>query len=166
MHQRRLHRILVAGIGNLLMGDDGFGPRVIEILQDMDLPENVELRDVGTAGLMVSTDLEDYDVVIFVDSMEGNADPGTIQKVEIDTNTIDSSEAADLSKLTVHEIGLEGLLKFSKAIGTLPEKVFLIGCIPENFNLGVGLSSKVEQATAEAVEVIRKLLLDLGIKSY
>ena len=62
-------RILVAGIGNRLMGDDGFGPRVIDILESMELPENVEVRDIGTAGITIATDLSDYDFVIFLDTM-------------------------------------------------------------------------------------------------
>ena len=52
-------RVLVAGIGNIFMRDDGFGPRVIELLKTKNLPRNIELRDIGTAGITIATDLED-----------------------------------------------------------------------------------------------------------
>ena len=158
-------KILVAGIGNVLMSDDGFGPSVVELLQSRNVSKSVELRDMGTAGLTVATELDGFDIVIFIDSMETNADPGTVKQFEIDLATIDSSEAAELSKLTVHEVGLEGLLKFSKAIGTLPERVFLFGCAPERLSLGYGLSPKVEMAAKVATEKILELLEILEKKS-
>jgi hydrogenase maturation protease len=151
-------KILVAGIGNVLMSDDGFGPRVIELLQGKEISKDVELRDMGTAGLTIATELEGFDIVVFVDSMETNSVPGVIKQVEIDLNTIDASEATELSKLTVHEVGLEGLLKFSKAIGTLPRRVFLFGCKPEKIEFGYGLSPQVEKTALVAAEKILSFL--------
>jgi hydrogenase maturation protease len=151
-------KIMVAGIGNVLMSDDGFGPKVIELLQNKPLSELVEVRDMGTAGLTIATELEGFDIVIFVDSMDINGEPGNLQQVEIDLETIEASEAAELSKLTVHEVGLEGLLKFSKAIGTLPSRVFIVGCRPEKLGFGFGLSPSVERAAEEASEKVLRLL--------
>ncbi len=71
-------RIIVPGIGNRLMGDDGFGPRVIDLLEYTDLADEVELRDASTAGITIATYLADYEVAVFIDSKEMEGPPGTI----------------------------------------------------------------------------------------
>ena len=152
------NKIIVAGIGNLLMGDDAFGPEVIKALEKETLPDNVEIRDMGTAGLTVATELADYDTVIFVDSMEMPEEPGTLKHMRVEVNTITPKEALELSRVTVHEVGLEGLLKFSKAIGTLPETVYIIGCKPEKIGVIYGLSGCVRDAVPEAVKQIKNII--------
>jgi hydrogenase maturation protease len=151
-------RILVAGIGNLLMGDDAFGPMVIKALEKEEFPENIELRDMGTAGITVATDLEGYDTVIFIDSMDMEGEPGTLRQIQVDVEKITPTEARELSKLTLHEVGLEGLLKFSKAIGSLPPIVYIIGCKPESLGASYKLSQRVHEAVPEAVKRVIKLL--------
>ncbi len=154
----KTERILVAGIGNLLMGDDAFGPMVIEALEKEKFSENIELRDMGTAGLTVATDLEGYDTVIFIDSMEMEEEPGTLRQLQVNVEEITPTDAMELSRLTLHEVGLEGLLKFSKAIGTLPTTVYIIGCKPESLGATYSLSPRVSEAVPEAVEHVKKLL--------
>lgn len=154
-------RILVAGVGNRLMGDDGFGPRVVELLSELSLPENVELRDFGTAGVAIATELEGYDVLILIDSMEMEGSPGTIKRIDIDVHDLEAG-ASDLVRFTLHEVGVEGLLKFSKAIGVLPPRVMLVGCKPKQIAPGLDLSDVVERAAHEAVNLI---LDTLGIKN-
>lgn len=146
-------RILVAGIGNRLRGDDGFGPRVVDLLLSRKLPDGVEARDFGTAGLTIATELSDYDAAIFLDSAEFEGEPGSLQRsyLEVEAGIDDSSE---LARLTLHEVGLEGLLKFSKSIGTLPEKVYLIGCKPKVLVPTLELSPEVEPAVEEAVSMV------------
>jgi hydrogenase maturation protease len=146
-------RVLVAGVGNRLMGDDGFGPRVIDLLLKESLPMNVEARDIGTAGLTIATDLADYDLVIFLDSMEMEGEPGRLYKAKIEVlNT--TEEVSELAKMTLHEVGLEGLLKFARAINTLPERVILIGCKPKDIHPTLELSQEVEAATLKAARMV------------
>ena len=146
-------RILVAGIGNRLRGDDGFGPRVVDLLMSRKLPDGVEARDFGMAGLTIATELSDYDVAIFLDSAESEGEPGNLQRSRLEVEAgIDDS--AELARLTLHEVGLEGLLKFSKTIGTLPEKVYLIGCKPKVLVPTLELSPKVESAIEEAASMV------------
>ena len=146
-------QILVAGIGNRLRGDDGFGPRVIDLLALRRLPESVEARDFGTAGLTIATELSDYDVAIFLDAAESEGEPGSLQisRIEVEAGIDDSAE---LARLTLHEVGLEGLLKFSKSIGTLPDKVYLIGCKPKVLVPTLELSPEVEAAVEEAASMV------------
>ena len=152
-----MKKILVAGVGNRLMGDDGFGPRVIDVLSNYCLPEYVEVRDIGTAGITIATDLSDYDIVIFLDAMNLDGSPGKIVKsaVKVEEGIDDLSE---LAKTTLHEVGLEGLLRFSKSIGTLPSEVILIGCKPKSITISLDLSSEVEEATIIAANMVMKLI--------
>jgi hydrogenase maturation protease len=152
-----LRRILVAGVGNRLMGDDGFGPRVIDILSKYDLPENVEVRDIGTAGITIATDLSDYDYVIFLDTMNMEGDFGKIHMSSLEVEE-GIEDVSDLAKTTLHEVGLEGLLRFSKTIGTLPSKVVLIGCKPKNMAVSLELSPEVENSTVIAANMVLNLL--------
>ena len=144
--------VLIAGVGNRLMGDDGFGPRVIDLLSMIPLPENIEVRDIGTAGLTIATDLSDYDMVVFIDSVNIEGEPGRLHKSDV---VVEGSleDTAELSRFTLHEVGLEGLLKFSKAIDTLPPRVVLIGCKPKAFGPSLELSPEVEGATHKAAEM-------------
>jgi hydrogenase maturation protease len=152
-----MKRILVAGVGNRLMGDDGFGPRVIDILCNYTFPEYVKLRDIGTAGITIATDLSDYDLVVFLDSMNFEGDPGKVVKntLKVEEGIEDISE---LAKTTLHEVGLEGLLRFSKSIGTLPSEVILIGCKPKTITVSLDLSPEVEEATVMAANMVKKLI--------
>ncbi len=146
-------RILVAGIGNRLMGDDGFGPRVIDLLSAFDIPKGVDFRDFGTAGLTIATDLEEYELVIFLDSADVEGEPGEIFMTEVAVEG-GLDDMAEISRFTLHEVGLEGLLRFSKAIGTIPSKVILIGCKPKVVWPSLELSPEVEEATHRAAEMV------------
>lgn len=154
-------RILVAGIGNRLRGDDGFGPRVVDLLLSWKLPDGVEARDFGTAGITIATELSDYDVAIFLDSAESEGKPGSLLRSRLKVEAgID--ESAELARLSLHEVGLEGLLKFSKSIGTLPEKVYMIGCKPKllipTLELSPEVEASVEEAASMVIDIIGRLL--------
>ena len=154
-------KILVAGIGNRLIADDGFGPRVIDLLSETELPENVEVRDFGTAGMTIATDLVDYDAIIFVDSSDHEGHPGSLTKARLLVEG-GVNDVADLARMTLHEVGLEGLLRFSKSIGTLPNDIFLVGSKPKKLEPSLELSPEVEgsleRATAIVYEIIEKIL--------
>jgi hydrogenase maturation protease len=145
-------KVLIAGVGNRLMSDDGFGPRVIDILSSAPLPKNVEARDIGTAGLTIATDLSEYDLVVFVDSVNMEGEPGQLHKSGIMVEEV-GGDIVELSRFTLHEVGLEGLLKFAKAIGALPPRVILIGCKPKAFGPSLELSPEVEDALHRAAEM-------------
>ena len=151
------NKTIIAGIGNRLMGDDGFGPRVIDLLSELDLPKDIEVRDMGTAGLTIASDLADYSRVIFVDAMEMEGKWGKIQvsKLKVESS---KEDVIDLSRTTLHGAGLDGLLKFAKAVNSLPEEVYLVGCNPKSTDVGIELSEEVEVATHEAVKKVMELL--------
>jgi hydrogenase maturation protease len=152
-------KVLVAGVGNRLMGDDGFGPRVIDILSATPMPMNVEARDIGTAGVTIATDLSGYDLVVFLDAVDIEGEPGRLQKSEIVVEE-DGGDMAELSRFTLHEVGLEGLLKFAKAIGVLPPRVILIGCKPKTLSPTLEISPEVEDALDAAAEITMSIVED------
>lgn len=147
-----------------MMGDDGFGPRVIDLLSATPMPMNVEIRDIGTAGVTIATDLSGYGLVVFLDSMDLEGEPGQLQKSKI-TVEDDGGDVAELSRFTLHEVGLEGLLKFAKAIGVLPPKVILIGCKPKSLGPTLELSPEVEGALNTAAEMTISTVEDY-LKEY
>ena len=150
-------RILVAGIGNRLIADDGFGPRVIDLLSNIDLPEVVDIRDFGTAGMMIATDLADYDSVIFIDSMDHEGKPGSLHKSRLVVEE-NAGDVTELARLTLHEAGLEGLLRFSRAIDTLPKDIYLVGCKPKTLEPSLELSAPVEAALGKALTIVEEIL--------
>ena len=139
------------------MGDDGFGPRVIDALMTRNLPEDVEARDVGLCGVTLAPDLNDYEFVIFVDAVEKRGKPGTIYRSEIKAEQVEEpkpEEAISSFSLSVHETRLEELLLFAKAIGTLPPTTIVIGCEPKEIKLGEVLTREVDAAVQRAVELV------------
>jgi hydrogenase maturation protease len=150
-------KTIIAGIGNRLMGDDGFGPRVTDLLTQIVLPDHIEVRDMGTAGITIASDLAEFTRAIFVDAMEMDGSPGEIwvSRLHVDSPT---EYIIDLSRTTLHAAKLEGLLKFAKAVDTLPEEVYLVGCKPKSTEVGIELSREVEEATHLAVEKILELI--------
>ena len=147
-----------------MMGDDGFGPRVIDLLSATPMPMNVEIRDIGTAGVTIATDLSGYGLVVFLDSMDLEGEPGQLQKSKIKVED-DGGDVAELSRFTLHEVGLEGLLRFAKAIGVLPPKVILIGCKPKSLGPTLELSPEVEGALNTAAEMTISTVEDY-LKEY
>ena len=139
------------------MGDDGFGPRVIDLLSQLELPDPIDVRDMGTAGITIASDLSDYSKAIFLDAMKVDGPPGKLHTSRLIINGV-PEDFISLSRMTLHDAGLDGLLKFAKAINALPDEVFLIGCQPLTLEVGLGLSSDVEAATHEAVKKVLELI--------
>jgi len=162
-------KILVAGIGNKYMGDDGFGPRVVDALlnhlssadsdANADVNADVDVRDVGLCGVTLAPDLADYSLVIFLDAVQRGGSPGTLYRAEIKAEDVsiwneNAKEEAILSPISIHETRLEEILRFAKALGTLPEKVIFIGCEIKEVKLGEEMSEEVENAVKKAVNIV------------
>lgn len=148
-------KILIVGIGNKLLGDDGFGPYVVELLESAKLSPNIDTSDFGTAGITKATDLKGYDRVIFVDAIQRGEDPGAIHREDFTPIQVkDIKPDQSIVQLSLHEAKLEELLSFAKAIGSLPKKITVIGCEPKVLEPRIGLSPEVEQAAQNIAELI------------
>jgi hydrogenase maturation protease len=144
-------RILVAGVGNVLRGDDGFGPAVVGRLGE--LPAEVDVVETGTGGVALLQELlAGCDGLVLVDAVERGAAPGTVFELAPEVG-----EAVHVPD--VHLANPDRVLSMAKTMGTLPDRVRIVGCQPLDVEpLDQGLSPVVEAAVAEAVEVVRRIV--------
>lgn len=153
-------RILVAGIGNILRGDDGFGIEVVRRLQRRpDLPQNVKVQEFGIAGIgLVQELLEGYDMLIIIDVIDGRGPAGTLYLLEPDTpETAEFLESGMTSD--PHQTGPSNVLMLAKALNVLPSRVFIIGCQPADCDiLKEELSPVVASVVDAAVEKVFALI--------
>lgn len=147
-------RTLVAGFGNVLCGDDGFGVRVIQRLQaELARFPGVELLDVGTGGLHLAQQLlSGYDCVIIVDAMSRDGPPGSLYVLEIES-------VERVTQIDLHLAVPARALSVAQALGALPPRVFMVGCEPlEVDELCTQLSPPVQAAVDKAIRGIHALL--------
>ncbi len=145
----RSQRILVAGVGNVLRGDDGFGPAVAELLTG--LPEGAEVIETGTGGIALLQELMiGCSSLIIVDAVERGAEPGTVFYIEPE---IEKGEHVP----DIHLANPARVLSMAKAMDVLPDRVVIIGCQPlDTEELCQGLSPPVQRALAIAVHKIEE----------
>lgn len=148
-------RILVAGVGNVLTGDDGFGVRVADALAARtDLPENVTVVEVGIGGIhLVQELMEGYDALVIVDAVDRDDPPGRVVVLEPSVPEIaDLAEGARTELLAeTHYAVPAKAMTLAKALGALPDRVRIVGCQPETIDLGEGLSDVVAGSVGEAI---------------
>ena len=147
-------RILVAGFGNVLRGDDGFGVEVVRRLQsDGAVLPNATVLEVGTGGVALAQELlTPYDCVVIVDAMRRGGAPGTVYVVAVDA-------VETLRDVDMHMAIPSRALGLAKALGALPAQVFMVGCEPlEVDELEMTLSPAVGDAVDYAVREVRRLL--------
>jgi hydrogenase maturation protease len=144
-------RVLVAGVGNVLRGDDGFGPAVLARLGP--LPEGTEAIETGIGGVALLTELmAGCDGLVIVDAVDRGAEPGTVFELEPEVG-----EAVHVPD--VHLANPDRVLMMAKALGALPPRVRIVGCQPaETEELGEGLSPAVERALAGAVATVHRIV--------
>jgi hydrogenase maturation protease len=149
-------RVLVAGIGNVFLGDDGFGAVVAQRLAERELPPGVEVADFGIRGLDLAYALgQPYDAVILIDTIARGGCPGRIEVIQPD---IDGAESAPFDS---HRMDPSAVLRLARRLGGLPAQILLVGCAP----LGTGadasafmnLSAPVAAAVEPAVERVLEL---------
>jgi hydrogenase maturation protease len=152
----RESRIVVAGFGNVLLGDDGFGVEVIKRLQSLTLPARVEAFDIGIGGMELVLKLMDgFNEMIVVDAVRRGNAPGTLYLFR--------PSEADLyfrpeERIDPHLAEPTGSMRMALKLGILPEKICIVGCEPEICALGLGLSRPVRAAVEDAVEKILEMI--------
>ena len=158
-------KVLVAGMGNVLRGDDGFGIRVVEELaKDHNLRETIDFYEAGIGGIgLVQELMRGYDVLIVVDAVEKEAEAGTLFVLEpLEHQTEIDNEKLHESMVDMHYADPSKVLLMAKALNVCPPKVFLVGCQPEYVDDAVeGLSSPVRKAIPQAVKEVLSLIGEL-----
>ena len=153
--------ILVAGIGNIFLGDDAFGVEVARRMAGLELPASVRVADFGIRGFDLAYALQDgYEATILVDACPHGEAPGTLYVIEPDLKALDGPDAAPAT-VEAHAMNPMNVLRMAKAMNIEVKNVLLVGCEPET--LGgeegqMGLSAPVEAAVDEAVKLVESLV--------
>jgi len=143
--------ILVMGVGNYLMGDEGIGVQVIQEMTKNELPDAIDLLDGGTGGLLLLSCFEVYPAVIFIDATMDGKEPGTI-------SIIKPKFAADFpSALSVHDVGLKDMIEAVYLMDHIPEIHLITISIDEIAPMTIELSSPVKKAIPKVIDAILEL---------
>lgn len=159
-------KVLVAGVGNVLRGDDGFGVEVArKLIASGNNPRGVQVIEVGIAGIALVQDLLDsYDALIVIDAVSRNGRPGTLYLLEPEVRDMDSYEEEERLDLLadMHYTEPSKALMLAKALAVLPRKVLILGCEPETCDeLRVGLSKPVKRAVEQAIKNLNSTIAEL-----
>ena len=158
----RVAQILVAGIGNAWLRDDGFGGEVAKALGERELPDGVSVVDFGSGGLDLAYEvMRGYDALILVDVSRQGEPPGTLYVMEVEAADVDG-DIADGQMLDPHGMDPQTVLRFVKYTGGWPGRVFVVACEPEVVeDVGLGLSSAVQASVERAVTVVLETIAEL-----
>jgi hydrogenase maturation protease len=160
-------RILVAGIGNIFLGDDGFGCEVVRRLAEHELPEGVEVRDFGIRGMDLAYALMDpYDAVVFVDAVPRGEEPGTVYLIEAEVPN--EGEVA----LDTHGMDPVSVIRLARVLGAEVPRTLVVGCEPKLVLSGedyddmlMELSEPVQRAVDEAVKLVESVVEEVNAET-
>jgi hydrogenase maturation protease len=150
--------ILVLGIGNVLLTDEGVGVRTLkELERRFSFPANVELLDGGTAGIELLRHIRNRDCLIIIDAMKSGQVPGTIVRV-----AGEDVPAAFRTRISPHQLGLSDLLAAAMLTDELPKNLVLFGVEPESIDIGLDLTETVEANLGKLIEAVADELRATG----
>jgi hydrogenase maturation protease len=156
-----MSRTLVAGIGNIFLGDDGFGSVVAQHLAQSQLPAEVEVADIGIRGVHLAYQLLDgYDTLVLVDAMSRGEQAGTVTVLE---TTLAEHAASDGGPpVDPHGMGPDAVLRLlaglAEPLGAAVCRILVVGCEPATVREGIGLSDPVAAAVPTAVTTVLELI--------
>ena len=150
-------RILVAGIGNIFLGDDGFGS---EVVRNTDLPQddpNVRVLDYGIRGMHLAYDLlEEWDTLVLVDAIPSRGEPGTLHVFQADHQS-----GSDTTGLDAHSMDPAAVFASLRAMGGDPPYTVVVGCEAGAVEEGMGLTEPVARAVPRAARAVEEIVAAL-----
>lgn len=148
-------QVLVAGVGNAFLADDGFGGAVARAMQEREQPSGVTVMDFGTGGLDLAYEvMRGYDALVIVDVSRQGGEPGTLYVIEPGEDEVEGS-IEDGETIDPHAMDPRTMLRFVKAVGGWPGKVVVIACEPAAVEaMGMELSDEVAAAVERAVDLV------------
>jgi hydrogenase maturation protease len=151
-----MKRVLVAGVGNIFLGDDGFGVEVANRLIKCELPDWAAVGDYGISGMHLAYDLADgVQTAILIDAVPRGEQPGTVYVIEPEWRSVQSSF------FDGHGMQPDVVLGMLDSLGGQVSKVLVVGCEPASTDYGIGLSAPVAAAVEVAVQLVLKLVREL-----
>lgn len=153
-------RTAVIGLGSVLMGDDAVGPQVLRHLEaEYELPPGIDLLDLGTPGPELAHIVEGLDVLIVADTLRTpGATPGELRLLR----RPEILKGKEPDRLSPHDPSLRGALVAASLLGRSPQEVLLVGIVPAETHLGIGLTPVVQEALPKAVAAVAAELRRLG----
>ena len=160
---QRTEQILVAGVGNAWLRDDGFGGEVTKALSERELPPGVQVIDFGSGGLDLAYEvMRGYDALVLIDISRQGERPGTLYVMEAKEDDVECS-IEDGQMIDPHGMDPQTVLRFVKYVGGWPGRVFVVACEPEVVDdVGFGLSDTVRASVGRAVDVVLETIEELG----
>jgi hydrogenase maturation protease len=146
---KRYNHILVMGVGNLLLSDEGIGVHVAQRMMEMNLPPDVHVVEGGTDGFGLINLITEADRLILVDAVRGGGEPGSVYRFDIE----DCAANADIFKTSAHQISILEVIHLSGLIGSTP-KTTIIGVEPKSLEMGMELSPEVEAKIPKVIKLI------------
>jgi hydrogenase maturation protease len=155
-----MSRMLIAGVGNIFLGDDGFGVEVARRLATADLPDFVRVADYGISGLHLAYDLaEGYESTILIDATPRGGEPGTIYTIELrHSERPPDSSLAGSQLFDAHGMQPDVVFGVLDMLGADAGRVLVVGCEPASVDYGIGLSAPVTAAVSAAVRIVTDLV--------
>ena len=144
-------RVVILGVGNLLLSDEGVGVHVANKLAEMVLPKGVEVCEGGTDGFRLLNVITDTDRLVVVDAVRGGGPPGSIYRFDVN----DAPSMPDSYKTSVHQIGILEVIHFSEFIGKTPETT-IIGVEPKSLDRSMELSPEIQEKVPRIIELVLK----------
>lgn len=157
-----MKRILVAGVGNAWLRDDGFGGEVVKRIGTRELPEGAVVLDFGSGGLDLAYEvMRGYDALVLVDISRQGGEPGTLYVMEALEEDVEAG-IEDGQVINPHGMDPQTVLRFVKTVGAWPGKVVVVACEPAQVEeMGLGLSDEVARAVEGAVELVIQTIEEL-----
>ncbi len=154
-----LRRVVLLGVGNILLSDEGVGVRIVEAFAASHLlPPWVQVLDGGTCAMEMLEDLENLDLLVIADCVRVGAEPGSLVVLEDD-----QVPAFFRTKLSPHQVGLSDVLATLHLTGRAPRKVVVIGVQPVSISLGMDMTGPVQALLPAAVARIGSILAAEGV---
>jgi hydrogenase maturation protease len=160
-------RVLVACIGNIFLGDDGFGVEVAQHLISRQYPQGIQIADFGIRGMdLAYALLDNYDMLILVDAIQRGGSPGTLYLIEPDLSALSPEKGVEAGRVALdsHSMDPAKVLAYARTLGAKPIHTLLVGCEPSPLSdsdyteMQMGLSEPVQAAVSEAVRMIDSLV--------
>jgi len=144
-------RILVLGVGNLLLSDEGFGVHVAQRLTDMEFPPEVQVMEGGTDGFGLMPVVLQADRLILIDAVKGGGPPGSVYRFDIE----DCPPFPDRFKTSVHQISILEVINLSSLIGS-PPRTTIIGVEPKSMEMGMELSPEIKAKIPKVIRLVEE----------
>ena len=142
-------KIVILGVGNILLSDEGIGVHVANELMKMEFPSNVSVIEGGTDGFRLLNIITETDRLIVIDAVKGDAIPGSIYRFDVN----DVSSCPSGFKTSVHQIGILEVIDLSGLIGKTP-RTTVIGVEPKSLEMGMELSPEIKEKVPRIIELV------------